>query len=107
MIVVNLYYTGKNGSAVKFVNEMISSGIVEKIRQEQGNLKYEYFFSQSDPETVLLIDVWDSQKAIDLHHSSEMMGEIVKLREKYDLHMKMERFESACDSTKDEEFLRK
>ena len=27
MIVVNLYYTGKNGAAREFVNEMESSGI--------------------------------------------------------------------------------
>lgn len=107
MIVVNLYYTGQNGSAVKFVEEMVSSGIVEKIKQEQGNLRYEYFFSQSDPETVLLIDAWENQRAIDLHHCSEMMGGIVRLREKYDLHMKMERYESLRDNEKDEEFLRK
>lgn len=106
MIVVNLYYTGKNGSAVKFVEEMISRGVVGKIKQEQGNLRYEYFFSQTDPETVLLIDAWENQTALDLHHSSPMMDKILDLREKYDLHMKMERFEMLDDNT-DEEFLRK
>ncbi len=29
-LVINIYYTGKNGSAKKFVDEMISKGIVEK-----------------------------------------------------------------------------
>ena len=41
---VNLYYTGENGNARKFAEEMISSGSVQKIREEKGNLKYEYFF---------------------------------------------------------------
>ena len=37
-VTVNLRYTGKNGNARKFAQEMISSGTVEKIRAEQGNL---------------------------------------------------------------------
>ena len=69
-ITVNLYYTGKNGAARKFVEEMESSGTVAKIRAEQGNLKYRYFCPMDDPETVLLIDSWESQEALDVHHAS-------------------------------------
>lgn len=94
MITVNIYYSGENGSARKFAEEMTKSGVVERIRAEQGNLRYEYFFPMDDPETVLLIDSWENQGAIDLHHASPMMGEITELREKYNLHMKVERFVS-------------
>jgi len=91
-LIVNIYYTGKNGSAQKFAEEMISSGIVDKIRNEKGNEKYEYFFPMDDSETVLLIDRWKSQEALDLHHKSAMMKEIANLREKYSLHMRVEKF---------------
>lgn len=94
MITVNIYYSGENGSARKFAEEMTKSGVVERIRAEQGNLRYEYFFPMDDPETVLLIDSWENQGAIDLHHASPMMGEITELREKYNLHMKVERYVS-------------
>ena len=94
MITVNLYYTGTNGSARAFAEEMIQTGIVTAIRAEDGNLRYEYFFPMDDPETVLLIDQWRDQEAIDVHHASPMMGQIAALREKYDLHMKVERFAS-------------
>lgn len=93
-ITVNLYYTGKDGAAVKFANEMIASGTVEQIRKEAGNLRYEYYIPMKDPETVLLIDSWTSQEAIDLHHASPMMETIMKLRDKYDLHMRTERYTS-------------
>ena len=53
---VNIYYTGKNGSAKEFACEMTESGLVSKIRAEEGNERYEYFFPLDDPETVLLID---------------------------------------------------
>ena len=94
MITVNLYYTGTDGRARAFAEEMVQSGVVSAIRAEDGNLRYEYFFPMEDPETVLLIDQWRDQKAIDAHHASPMMGQIAALREKYDLHMKVERFVS-------------
>lgn len=91
-VTINIYYSGENGSALKFAQEMISGGTVEKIRGEEGNLKYEYFLPLDNKETVLLIDSWKDQEAIDKHHASPMMEEITKLREKYDLHMKVERY---------------
>lgn len=91
-ITVNIYYTGKNGAAVRFAEEMLSSGTVGQIRNEAGNLKYEYFVQMEDPETVLLIDRWTSQAAIDFHHASPMMKTIAELREKFDLHMRVERY---------------
>ena len=62
-ITINIYYKGKNGNALKFANEMINSGLVNKIRNEKGNLKYEYFIPLNDQETILLIDKWESQEA--------------------------------------------
>lgn len=91
-ITVNLYYTGTDGNARKFAQEMEESGTAEAIRREDGNLRYEYFFPMQDAETVLLIDSWRDQAAIDAHHASPMMQKIAALREKYDLHMSVERF---------------
>lgn len=91
-ITVNIYYTGKNSSARSFAEEMVSSGMVDDIRAEAGNEKYEYFFPMDDAETVLLIDRWESQAAIDAHHKSEMMPKIAALRKKYNLSMRVERF---------------
>ena len=107
MITVNLYYTGVNGKARLFAQEMESSRTAATIRAEQGNIRYEYFFPMNDPETVLLIDAWDSQAAIDAHHASPMMETIRTLREKYDLHMKVERFASAETPESEERFIRK
>jgi quinol monooxygenase YgiN len=107
-ITMNLYYTGENGNARLFVEEMESSGTADAIRAEEGNLRYDYFFSASDPETVLLIDSWASQEAIDSHHATPMMQTIAALREKYDLHMSAERYFRADEdlTTKDQSFIR-
>ena len=93
-IVVNIYYSWTGENARKFAEEMESSGTVAEIRKEKGNLRYEYFIPMADPETVLLIDCWEDQEAIDRHHASPMMEKIAELRVKYDLHMRVERYVS-------------
>ncbi len=106
-LTVNLYYTGKDGSARQFAQEMEESGTAAAIRAEEGNLRYEYFFPMNDPETVLLIDSWRDQEAIDVHHASPLMKTIAALREKYDLHMKAERYVSVEAPESENQFIRK
>ena len=102
-----LNYTGTNGSARAFADEMESSGVAAAIRAEAGNERYEYFYPKNNPETVLLIDAWRDQAALDAHHASPMMGQIMALREKYDLHMKAERYVSAEENAADAKFIKK
>ena len=65
MITINIYYKGKSGSARRFAEEMENRGTAEAIRAEEGNIRYEYFYPRNDPETVLLIDAWRAQAALD------------------------------------------
>ena len=111
-ITINLRYTGKKGAAQAFAREMISSGTVEKIRSEKGNLRYEYYLpfeetSDDKNDTILLIDSWENQQAIDQHHATPMMKKIAELRDKYDLHMTIERFFSDDNiPEQDKDFIR-
>ena len=106
-ITVHLYYRGKNGSARKFAEEMEKSGVAAAIRAEEGSLRYAYYQPLDDPETILLIDSWRDQAAIDAHHASPMMAQIAALREKYDLHMEAERYTRLDDLASDGRFIRK
>ena len=105
-ITVNLRYTGKNGNARKFADEMTAGGTVAAIRAASGSLRDEYYQPLDDPETILLIDSWESQEAIDVHHASPMMATIAALREKYDLHMTVERYVSAETPETENRFIR-
>lgn len=91
-ITVNIYYKGDGNNAKKFAQEMTALGLVEQIRAEKGNLKYQYFVPLDDPQTILLVDSWESQEALDAHHNSHIMEQISTLRQKYDLHMTVQRF---------------
>lgn len=107
-ITIIILYTGTAGNAKKFAAEMLNKGIVDQIRAERGNLRYDYFLPLEQGESILLIDSWENRAAIDAHHASPMMKEIAALREKYDLHMQVERYLSD-DGTPpaDEAFIRR
>lgn len=84
-LTINIRYSGENGNARKYVEEMESSGIAARIRAIEGCIRYDYFFPADDPEGVLLIDEWSGQEALDRYHSSPVMQEAAALREKYRL----------------------
>ena len=48
-----------------------------------------------------------NQAALDRHHASEMMQQIAKLREKYDLHMQVKRYILDRSAAKDADYIRK
>lgn len=106
MITAMIRYYGKGDDAMKFANEMISSGIVDEIRTKEGNLKYEYFKPLDEDGSIVLIDSWASQEALDDHHHSSTMGKIAALREKYDLHMEVHKYNEVIDQ-KDEKYIRR
>lgn len=103
MITINIYYKGD--TAVDFMKEMESSGVADEVRAEKGCLRYDYFLPVNDDKTVLLIDTWESQQALDEHHKSGLMTKIAELRDKYDVHMVVEQYERR--ETQNTEYIRK
>lgn len=91
--VVNILYQGQGKAAYDFAVEMQQSGLVDKIRAQVGNKRYEYYQPLDNPEAILLIDEWENEQALDEHHKSPMMAEIAKLRKKYHLKMQVEYFD--------------
>lgn len=49
-----------------------------------------------DPDSILLIVSRTSQDVPDIHHHTPMMQTIAVLRDKYDLHMRIERYVPAA-----------
>lgn len=103
MLTINIYYKGED--ALDFMKEMESSGIADAIRAKDGCLRYDYFIPVNDDKTVLLIDSWKNQEALDEHHKSDLMPKIAQLRDKYDVHMTVERYIS--EENKDTQYIRK
>ena len=105
-LTINITYTGAPGAARAFADEMVAAGVVDGIRSEEGNLRYEYFQPLDDPDSILLIDSWRDQEALAAHHASPWMARITELRERFDLHMRVDRYVSADDAPQDASFIR-
>ena len=80
-----------------------------KSQTHEGCLGYDVFESGTRPDVFAIIETWESQEALDVHHASPMMGQLAALRDKYDLHMKVERYVSdeAGAPAGDDKFIRK
>ena len=66
-----------------------------------------YLLPLEDEETILLIDSWKDQESLDKHHESETMTKIMELRNKYDLHMNVEKYILDNSNSQDEKYIRK
>lgn len=104
-ILIHITYSGVDGNARAFAQEMVERGLVDAIRAQEGNLRYEYYLPFDQPEDVLLVDEWNNQEALDIHHASPLMQEIIALRKKYDLHMRVERYVPTTQNPKDEMYI--
>ena len=105
MITMLIYYRGTQGAAGSFVTQMEAEGIAGDIRREPGCVRYEYFQPLSEPGTILLLDTWKDQAALDAHHASPMMKRLAELREIFDLKMTAEKYVSV-DIGDDSKFIR-
>ncbi|WP_106460953.1 putative quinol monooxygenase [Anaerococcus sp. Marseille-P3915] len=103
-LTINILYKGKDSK--KFAKEMTEKGIVERIRAQKGNIRYEYYQSLERDDEILLLDIWENQEALDIHHQSPMMDEIMKLREKYDVKMEVHKYQEIKGSN-DDKYIRK
>ncbi|MCW6701463.1 antibiotic biosynthesis monooxygenase [Anaerococcus sp. NML200537] len=103
-LTINILYKGKDSK--KFAKEMTEKGIVERIRAQKGNIRYEYYQSLERDDEILLLDIWENQEALNIHHQSPMMDEIIKLREKYDIRMQVHKYQE-IEGSNDDKYIRK
>lgn len=80
---LNVTYTAKPGCRENFVREAIDSGIVDTIRQEDGYIRYDYFYSAHDDNTILLIEEWETETHQQIHLKQPHMAKLKEIKEKY------------------------
>jgi len=52
--------------------------IVDATRKEERNISYQLHQNITNPLTYVIVEVWKSQEAIDIHNNSEHFLEFVK-----------------------------
>ena len=72
------------GARADFLRAMDDSGILELIKQEDGCQRYDYFLSAADPDTVLLVEQWESEEKQKTHLQTPHMARFrEEIKEKF------------------------
>ena len=82
-LILLVKYQTKLNKRKDFVKEVISSGVLEEIRQEDGCISYDYYFDAVYTAGGLRVDQWQSNGQQQLHLRSEHMHILKEIKEKY------------------------
>lgn len=84
-------YTMKPGTRQAFVDEMNASGILQKIREEEGYVSYNYYFDVAEADKLLLVEEWASEDKQQNHLKTAHMNAFQQIKEKYVLSTSVEK----------------
>ena len=83
MFTIYVKYTCLPGKREAYVERVKSEGIQAAIRAEDGCLKYDYYFSQEDPNEILLIEQWESKQHQQIHLTQPHMDTMRAFKDNY------------------------
>lgn len=62
---------------------MEASGVAQAVRQEDGCIHYDYYYSAQDENTVFLFEEWQTQQHQQVHLTQPHMAQLKQIKEKY------------------------
>ena len=83
MLYVNVTYDCKPGMREAFYQAIRENGIDTKCLQENGNVRYEYFFSVEMPDRMFLVEAWESPEASAAHRETAHYKLLQELKKEY------------------------
>ena len=71
------------GKREAFVEKVQAEGIVSAVREEDGCIQYDYYFSEKDDCELMLIEAWESKEAQQIHIQQPHMARLREIKEDY------------------------
>ena len=93
MIVLNVTYKCKPEMREEFLEMIMTEGIDDACRAEDGNLKYDYFRPVDDSDDLLLIEKWRDPEALAKHGRQPHFARLGELKSEYVTETIIEKFE--------------
>ncbi len=91
-LTLTVVYTSKPGMREAFVQEVLKSGILEKIRAEEGCISYDYYASEDDIDRLMLIEKWKNPESQRVHMQQAHMQELAEIKTRYIDETKIEHY---------------
>ena len=81
------------GKREGFVERVKQEGILDAIRAEDGCIRYDYYFSDSDENELLLIEAWESARHQQIHIEQPHMARLREIKDGYVVSTTLGEFE--------------
>lgn len=93
MFSIFVVYECLPGKREAFVERVKAEGIADEVRKEDGCLRYDYYFSEANPNELLLIEAWESQKHQQIHVEQPHMAKMREFKNDYVADTKVTEYE--------------
>ncbi|MDD4688686.1 MAG: putative quinol monooxygenase [Eubacteriales bacterium] len=93
MYTIYVVFKCLDGKREAFVERVKAEGIVDDIRAEDGCIRYDYYYSEKDPNELLLIEAWESAKHQQIHIDQPHMAHLREFKADYITSTELGEFE--------------
>lgn len=76
-------YESKPGMREMFVSEVVSRGLLDKIRKDEGCISYSYYYDAFDSNKLLLVEEWTQEECQKKHMETSHTKELLTIKSKY------------------------
>lgn len=83
MYTIYVVFKSFEGKREAFIEKVKAEGIVGEIRAENGCIRYDYYYSEKDPNEILLIEAWESKEHQQIHIAQPHMARLREIKEGY------------------------
>ncbi|MBP3855181.1 MAG: antibiotic biosynthesis monooxygenase [Ruminiclostridium sp.] len=91
---VEVHYFVKSGCRDEFYRQINDKGIAAAARAETGNEKYDFFFSPTDPDELVLFEMWSSPEAVQSHMETAHYRELMELKKELVIETTFSRYDA-------------
>ncbi len=81
------------GKREEYIERLKTEGIVDAVRNEDGCIRYDYYFSEKDLDEILLVEAWESKRHQEIHMEQPHMRRLVEIKPDFVLSTQLGEFE--------------
>ncbi len=94
MIALIVSYKCKPGQRETFLNAIKNEKLDEKSRLDAGNIRYRYACADDDPDTLFLLEQWESEELLNAHLELAHVSRIRELKSLFVEDSSLEKYEA-------------
>lgn len=92
MEILNVTYKCKKGMREKFLETIKAEGLDAASRAEEGNIKYDFYFADADPDELFLFEKWRDEEAVKSHNTEPHFRRFGELKAEFVNETVLERY---------------